>query len=107
RRGQERATVVEHADAIAVGQASRRRVFGVNVEERLALAAHQRWLGGEGGVQEMVRGRRDEREGKAPGALGRAAWTLAGRDVVREQLAFPRGRRELPFRERQQRVGHA
>ena len=50
----------------------------------LALAPHEERLRREGGVQEVVRGRRDEGERIAPRELGRARRPLARRHVARD-----------------------
>ena len=92
---------------------------GVDRDARLALAAHEHRLRREGRVQEVVRGRRDEREREALGERRRARRALARRDVagqrvdalggelVGDQLAAARGGREAALGERQVGIRHA
>jgi hypothetical protein len=57
-------------DRLAVGDPAGGGVPRVDGQARAALAADEDGLGGEGGVEEMMRGRRDEGQGIAPGQLG-------------------------------------
>ena len=68
---------LKHAHHLAVADAAGRGVLGVDGEARLALAPHEDRLGREGGVQEVMGGRRDEGERVPLRELGSADETLS------------------------------
>ena len=98
------AAVVEHAHLVAVGDAARGGVGGLDLEHRLLLDRAQALDVDEGRVEEVARRRRDHRQREAPRELGRAAHALVGRHVVGQADAgrrrTARGRRASGSRRR-------
>ena len=88
RRHRLRPRSLNDAHQLAVGEAARRRVVGVHLEQRLALDVAQALDVDEARVEEVARRRRDHRQRIAPREFGRRLHRL----VVRHEVGHAQAR---------------